>query len=122
MLWERGGAHEPPLRRSVPLCRVCPPVCKGLSLGCPHLGVDVETEAKDRSDLSLPGHQLELLQDAVQAGRASVGPQPTQVFPIHGTPRGHPSSASTKLLVTATSLQLLGAPSFCCYSTRGPWM
>ncbi|XP_031988485.1 probable beta-D-xylosidase 2 isoform X1 [Corvus moneduloides] len=34
---------------------------------CLGTGVDVETEAKDRSDLSLPGHQLELLQDAVQA-------------------------------------------------------
>ncbi|NWQ60713.1 XYL2 arabinofuranosidase, partial [Neopipo cinnamomea] len=33
---------------------------------CLGTGVDVETEAKDRSDLSLPGHQLELLQDAVQ--------------------------------------------------------
>ncbi|XP_039585113.1 probable beta-D-xylosidase 2 isoform X1 [Passer montanus] len=36
-------------------------------LVCLGTGVDVETEAKDRSDLSLPGHQLELLQDAVQA-------------------------------------------------------
>ncbi|NWT56383.1 XYL2 arabinofuranosidase, partial [Erythrocercus mccallii] len=35
-------------------------------LVCLGTGVDVETEAKDRSDLSLPGHQLELLQDAVQ--------------------------------------------------------
>lgn len=92
----------------MPLCPVCPQGCKGLSLGCPHPGVDVETEAKDRSDLSLPGHQLELLQDAVQAGRGSVGPQPTQVFPIHGTPRCHPSSAATELSVTATSLQLPG--------------
>ncbi|NWS73760.1 XYL2 arabinofuranosidase, partial [Crotophaga sulcirostris] len=33
---------------------------------CLGTGMDVETEAKDRSDLSLPGHQLELLQDAVQ--------------------------------------------------------
>ncbi|NXS59862.1 XYL2 arabinofuranosidase, partial [Brachypteracias leptosomus] len=33
---------------------------------CLGTGVDVETEAKDRRDLSLPGHQLELLQDAVQ--------------------------------------------------------
>ncbi|NXH96811.1 XYL2 arabinofuranosidase, partial [Pachycephala philippinensis] len=33
---------------------------------CLGTGIDVETEAKDRSDLSLPGHQLELLQDAVQ--------------------------------------------------------
>ncbi|NXL34225.1 XYL2 arabinofuranosidase, partial [Glaucidium brasilianum] len=38
----------------------------GLSLGCPRGGADVETEAKDRRDLSLPGHQLELLQDAVK--------------------------------------------------------
>lgn len=106
----------------MPLCPVCPQGCKGLSLGCPHPGIDVETEAKDRSDLSLLGHQLELLQDAVQAGRGSVGPQPAQVFPIHGTPRGHPSSATTGLSVTGTSLQLLGVPSFCCCSTRGPWM
>lgn len=106
----------------MPLCPVCPQGCKGLSLGCPHPGVDVETEAKDRSDLSLPGHQLELLQDAVQAGRGSVGPQPTQVFPIHGTPRRHPSSAATELSVIATSLQLPGVLSFCCCSTRGPWM
>ncbi|XP_064897546.1 xylan 1,4-beta-xylosidase-like [Columba livia] len=34
---------------------------------CLGTGIDVETEGKDRSDLSLPGHQLELLQDAVQA-------------------------------------------------------
>ncbi|KAF1438310.1 Beta-xylosidase/alpha-L-arabinofuranosidase 2, partial [Pygoscelis papua] len=33
---------------------------------CLGTGTDVETEAKDRRDLSLPGHQLELLQDAVQ--------------------------------------------------------
>ncbi|NWX18734.1 XYL2 arabinofuranosidase, partial [Aegotheles bennettii] len=33
---------------------------------CLGTGVDVEMEAKDRSDLSLPGHQLELLQDAVR--------------------------------------------------------
>ncbi|NWW54655.1 XYL2 arabinofuranosidase, partial [Pedionomus torquatus] len=33
---------------------------------CLGTGIDVETEAKDRRDLSLPGHQLELLQDAVQ--------------------------------------------------------
>ncbi|NXH19853.1 XYL2 arabinofuranosidase, partial [Bucco capensis] len=33
---------------------------------CLGTGVDVETEAKDRRDLSLPGHQLELLQDAVK--------------------------------------------------------
>ncbi|NXL86243.1 XYL2 arabinofuranosidase, partial [Alectura lathami] len=34
-------------------------------LVCLGTGIDVETEAKDRRDLSLPGHQLELLQDAV---------------------------------------------------------
>ncbi|KFR03571.1 Beta-xylosidase/alpha-L-arabinofuranosidase 2, partial [Nipponia nippon] len=33
---------------------------------CLGTGTGVETEAKDRRDLSLPGHQLELLQDAVQ--------------------------------------------------------
>ncbi|KFO81274.1 Beta-xylosidase/alpha-L-arabinofuranosidase 2, partial [Cuculus canorus] len=33
---------------------------------CLGTGVSVETEAKDRSDLALPGHQLELLQDAVR--------------------------------------------------------
>ncbi|NXG62632.1 XYL2 arabinofuranosidase, partial [Hemiprocne comata] len=33
---------------------------------CLGTGTDVEKEAKDRSDLSLPGHQLKLLQDAVQ--------------------------------------------------------
>ncbi|NXK57118.1 BXL6 xylosidase, partial [Chauna torquata] len=33
---------------------------------CLGTGIDVETEAKDRRDLSLPGHQLELLQDAVR--------------------------------------------------------
>ncbi|NXA19072.1 XYL2 arabinofuranosidase, partial [Ibidorhyncha struthersii] len=59
------GCREP---RAPPLHpSVVPRVgCKGLSLGCPHAGTDVETEAKDRRDLSLPGHQLELLQDAVQ--------------------------------------------------------
>ncbi|NXC48718.1 XYL2 arabinofuranosidase, partial [Penelope pileata] len=35
-------------------------------LVCLGTGTDVETEAKDRRDLSLPGHQLELLQDAVR--------------------------------------------------------
>lgn len=39
----------------------------------PGTGIDVETEAKDRRDLELPGHQLELLQDAVRAGRALRG-------------------------------------------------
>ncbi|NXI47960.1 XYL2 arabinofuranosidase, partial [Galbula dea] len=33
---------------------------------CLGTGIDVETEGKDRRDLSLPGHQLDLLQDAVQ--------------------------------------------------------
>ncbi|NWV00316.1 BXL5 xylosidase, partial [Upupa epops] len=33
---------------------------------CLGTGTDVETEGKDRRDLSLPGHQLQLLQDAVQ--------------------------------------------------------
>ncbi|NXG71092.1 XYL2 arabinofuranosidase, partial [Baryphthengus martii] len=33
---------------------------------CLGTGTALETEAKDRRDLSLPGHQLELLQDAVQ--------------------------------------------------------
>ncbi|NXT28266.1 XYL2 arabinofuranosidase, partial [Syrrhaptes paradoxus] len=33
---------------------------------CLGTGTDLETEGKDREDLSLPGHQLELLQDAVQ--------------------------------------------------------
>ncbi|XP_040390848.1 probable beta-D-xylosidase 7 isoform X1 [Cygnus olor] len=36
-------------------------------LVCLGTGIDVETEAKDRRDLALPGHQLELLQDAVRA-------------------------------------------------------
>ncbi|XP_027299621.1 uncharacterized protein [Anas platyrhynchos] len=36
-------------------------------LVCLGTGIDVETEAKDRRDLELPGHQLELLQDAVRA-------------------------------------------------------
>lgn len=39
----------------------------------PGTGIDVETEAKDRRDLELPGHQLELLQDAVRAGGALRG-------------------------------------------------
>lgn len=43
--------------------------CSGVSLGSPHTGIDVEIEARDRKDLSLPGHQLQLLQDAVRAGR-----------------------------------------------------
>lgn len=43
--------------------------CSGVSLGSPHTGIDVEMEARDRKDLSLPGHQLQLLQDAVRAGR-----------------------------------------------------
>ncbi|XP_068773671.1 uncharacterized protein [Struthio camelus] len=34
---------------------------------CLGTGTDVEMEGKDREDLSLPGHQLELLQDAVRA-------------------------------------------------------
>ncbi|NXN91732.1 XYL2 arabinofuranosidase, partial [Rhinopomastus cyanomelas] len=33
---------------------------------CLGTGTDVETEARDRQDLALPGHQLQLLQDAVQ--------------------------------------------------------
>ncbi|XP_066494787.1 uncharacterized protein [Tiliqua scincoides] len=32
---------------------------------CLGTGIDLETEAVDRSDLALPGHQLQLLQDAV---------------------------------------------------------
>ena len=31
-------------------------------------GTELETEGKDRADLSLPGFQLQLLQDAVQYG------------------------------------------------------
>ncbi|XP_064381325.1 uncharacterized protein LOC112985776 [Dromaius novaehollandiae] len=34
---------------------------------CLGTGTDVEMEARDREDLSLPGHQLQLLQDAVRA-------------------------------------------------------
>ncbi|NXU59851.1 XYL2 arabinofuranosidase, partial [Turnix velox] len=33
---------------------------------CLGTGINLETEGKDRSDLSLPGHQLELLQDTVK--------------------------------------------------------
>lgn len=44
--------------------------CSAVSLGFLHTGVDVEMEARDREHLSLPGHQLQLLQDAVRAGRA----------------------------------------------------
>ncbi|NXA42379.1 XYL2 arabinofuranosidase, partial [Eudromia elegans] len=33
---------------------------------CLGTGIDLETEAKDREDLSLPGHQLQLLQDATR--------------------------------------------------------
>lgn len=69
------GPHRPPEAVSAPLphlSAVPRAGCKGLSLGCPHAGTDVETEAKDRRDLSLPGHQLELLQDAVEAGRGSA--------------------------------------------------
>ncbi|XP_052554728.1 uncharacterized protein LOC128088344 [Tympanuchus pallidicinctus] len=36
-------------------------------LVCLGTGVDVEMEARDREHLSLPGHQLQLLQDAVRA-------------------------------------------------------
>ncbi|XP_053124859.1 uncharacterized protein LOC128333399 [Hemicordylus capensis] len=41
---------------------------------CLGTGVDLETEAVDRSDLALPGHQLQLLQDAVAvaAGRTVI--------------------------------------------------
>ncbi|KAJ6655616.1 hypothetical protein lerEdw1_004968 [Lerista edwardsae] len=41
---------------------------------CLGTGIDLETEAVDRSDLALPGHQLELLQDAVAwaAGRPVI--------------------------------------------------
>ncbi|NXJ13842.1 BXL6 xylosidase, partial [Odontophorus gujanensis] len=35
-------------------------------LVCLGTGIDVEMEARDRKDLSLPGHQLQLLQDAVR--------------------------------------------------------
>lgn len=44
----------------------------------------METEGKDRSDLSLPGHQLELLQDAVQAGRGCVGLSSTSTWGLAG--------------------------------------
>ncbi|CAI5781700.1 probable beta-D-xylosidase 2 [Podarcis lilfordi] len=41
---------------------------------CLGTGMDLETETKDRKDLALPGHQLELLQDAVAwaAGRPVI--------------------------------------------------
>ncbi len=32
-------------------------------------GIEVETEGHDRHDLELPGHQLQLLQDAVKFGK-----------------------------------------------------
>lgn len=70
------GPHRPPEAVGAPLPHLSAVLragCKGLSFGCPHAGTDVETEAKDRRDLSLPGHQLELLQDVVQAGRGSAG-------------------------------------------------
>ncbi|XP_050401329.2 uncharacterized protein LOC126818152 [Patella vulgata] len=39
---------------------------------CLGLGNDVEKEGKDRADITLPGHQLQLLQDAVQNSPSSA--------------------------------------------------
>ncbi|NWY00947.1 XYL2 arabinofuranosidase, partial [Nothoprocta ornata] len=50
---------------AVPAALPCPPAGNTLLLGSA-TGIDVETEGKDREDLSLPGHQLQLLQDAVR--------------------------------------------------------
>ncbi|NWW25406.1 XYL2 arabinofuranosidase, partial [Falcunculus frontatus] len=60
------GCSEPQCQRysRAELVRVV--AAADVVLICLGTGVDVETEAKDRSDLSLPGHQLKLLQDAVQ--------------------------------------------------------
>lgn len=81
-----GGSGEGPHPSSLIHPR-CSGGCKGLSSACPHAGIDVETEGEDRSDLSLPGHQLELLQDAVQAGRGSVGLSSTSTWGLAGVLR-----------------------------------
>ena len=36
------------------------------------LGITIESESRDRADLSLPGHQLQLLQDAVSVGKPTI--------------------------------------------------
>ena len=35
-------------------------------------GITIESEGNDRADLSLPGHQLELLQDAASVGKPTI--------------------------------------------------
>ena len=35
-------------------------------------GITIESEGKDRADLSLPGYQLELLQDAASVGKPTI--------------------------------------------------
>ena len=41
-------------------------------------GQDVEAEGRDRPDITLPGQQLQLLQDAVSMGKAVYPLQPQQ--------------------------------------------
>ncbi|CAB3982823.1 probable beta-D-xylosidase 5 [Paramuricea clavata] len=43
-----------------------------LVIVCLGTGITIETEGHDRADLSLPGHQLELLQDAVSVGKPTI--------------------------------------------------
>ncbi|XP_053562988.1 uncharacterized protein LOC128653621 isoform X2 [Bombina bombina] len=45
-----------------------------ITIVCLGTGITIETEGKDRSDLSLPGHQIDLLKDAVSsaAGRPII--------------------------------------------------
>ncbi|XP_028393522.1 probable beta-D-xylosidase 6 [Dendronephthya gigantea] len=43
-----------------------------LVIVCLGTGITIEAEGRDRSDLSLPGHQLQLLQDAVSVGRPTI--------------------------------------------------
>ncbi|XP_074904798.1 uncharacterized protein LOC142040610 [Buteo buteo] len=61
------GCHEPPCQQYSRAEVVGAAGAADVVVVCLGTGTDVETEAKDRRDLSLPGHQLELLQDAVEA-------------------------------------------------------
>lgn len=36
------------------------------------LGITIESEGNDRADLSLPGHQMELLRDSVSVGKPTI--------------------------------------------------
>ena len=46
--------------------------CLPETYSCLCTGTSIEREGKDRKDLDLPGHQLQLLQDAVQSGNKKM--------------------------------------------------